>query len=230
MTEIEEFSHIPYSNTSEYCYVLGTSGAVYPGVRVENISFPLTIPADQAAICSCLGNKDRPEAIIRKKTEQQLTDFWIHKFDLVEMESLPVGADLYNPILKNVENVKQSLKELCKKSVSEESEFPVSALLRVKDGYIPGVNVEFKEWNIGLCAERVAISRALAYGYSQFLDIHIYAPKSEYISPCGACRQVLLELMPEQVAILHHDDQSQSKHQVSHLLPNGFISTSLKNK
>ncbi|MDX1642632.1 MAG: hypothetical protein R3220_13095 [Balneolaceae bacterium] len=135
---------------------------------------------------------------------------------------------MYQPVIKKVENVHQVLKDLCESTVSDQSDFPVTALLQISNGYIPGVNVEFEEWNLGLCAERVALSRAFAAGFTEFSGMHIYAPKSDYISPCGACRQVIFELMPGNILELHHDDESISRHFVSHLLPNGFTSRSLK--
>lgn len=195
---------------------------------MENISYPLTITADQAAICSCLGNGDHPVAMLNSSRSKVLSEFWSEKLNLQELETIPGDSEMYDPLIKEVEDINQSLKDLCKSTISYQSGFPVTALLKTAGGYIPGVNVEFDDWNLGLCAERVALTRALASGFSDFLEIHIYAPKSEYISPCGACRQVLFELMPDQVVNLHHDDQSLSRHLVSHLLPHGFTSSSLK--
>lgn len=207
---------------------MGKSGLCYPGIRIENISFPLTIPAVQAAVCSCLANDDKPLSIIQQNTVSELSTSWINKFNLTEWDTLPDDSSVYDPAIKKIEDIKATLKKLCDLSVADHSNFPVSVLLKTDKGFIPGVNVEFDEWNLGLCAERVAISRALAAGYSNFEEIHIYAPKSEYISPCGACRQVLFELMPDQMVKLYHNDQSVSAHFVSHLLPNGFTSSSLR--
>lgn len=226
--DISAFVYSPYSNRSEYCHIIGKSGLCYPGVRIENISFPLTISAVQAAICNCMANDDVPIAIVQKTEGPELTDSWIKKLELEELEAVSHDCSIYNPLIKKVSDIKQTLKELCDLSVSDQSNFPVTALLKTESGFVPGVNIEFEEWNFGLCAERVALSRAVAAGYSNFEEIHIYAPKSEYISPCGACRQVLFELMPDQTVKLYHDEQSASTHFVSHLLPNGFISSSLK--
>lgn len=226
--DISSSSYTPYSEKQESCLILGSTGVIYPGVRVENVSFPLTIPAVQAAVCSCLGNDDKPVGVTENSSQDDISDFWIQAFHLNKLDELPEGSTLYDPIIDHTENVKALLKNLCEKSVSDRSGFPVSALLKVDNGFIPGVNIEFKQWNLGLCAERVALSRAIAAGYNEFQGMHIYAPKSDYISPCGACRQVLYELMPDQELELHHDDQTKSRHIVSHLLPNGFTTNSLK--
>lgn len=226
--DISSRSYAPYSNRIEHCHVLGKSGLIYPGVRIENSSFPLTIPAEQAAVCSCLGNRDQPIAIVQNDSEKKVSDFWIQSFDLKWIKRVPENSSLYEPLIDTTENVVDQLKNLSKIAVSDKSGFPVAALLNVSNGFIPGVNIEFEEWNLGLCAERVALSRAVASGYKEFSGMHIYAPNSEYISPCGACRQVLIELMPDQMVDLHHNEDSQSRHFVSHLLPNGFTPNSLK--
>lgn len=203
---------------------------IYPGVRIENVSFPLTIPATQAAVCSCLGNGDKPIGVIETSSMSDISDFWMQAFHLKKLDKYHKNSTLYVPLVDEIDDVKNYLKNLCEKSVSDRSGFPVSALLKVENGYIPGVNIEFDQWNLGLCAERVALSRAIAAGYNEFQGMHIYAPKSDYISPCGACRQVLYELMPDQEVELHHDGESKSTHIVSHLLPNGFTTNSLKRK
>lgn len=200
---------------------------IYPGVRIDNISFPLTIPAIQAAVCSCLGNGDKPVGIINYNRDQDISEFWVHVFKLKKLDKIPEHSTLYDPLVEEVDHVTHFLKDLCDMSVSEYSGFPVTALLKTESGFIPGVNIEFEEWSLGLCAERVALSRAIAAGYEDFHEMHIYAPKSEFISPCGACRQVLFELMPDQFVELHHDEESKSRHLVSHLLPNGFTTNSL---
>jgi len=163
-----------------------------------------------------------------KSNNDDLSEFWTQTFQLKTLDRLPDDSVLYDPLIDGINDVTGQLKNLCEKSVSDRSGFPVSALLETQQGYIPGVNIEFEQWNLGLCAERVAIARAIAAGFNEFKGIHIYAPKSEFISPCGACRQVLYEFMPEQVAQLHHDDDTKSSHFVSHLLPNGFTTNSLK--
>lgn len=219
----------PYSNKQETCFIEGKSGVFYPGVRVENISFPLSISAIQAAVCSCLGNGDQPIKLFQSEPESELKHQWVNEFnlDLEKMINNPVNQ--FKPILLNNINITETLKTLSKSSVTIHSKFPVSALLQIEGGFIPGVNVEVDTWALGLCAERVAIARAIAAGITKFKSIHIYAPKGDYSSPCGACRQVLAEFMPQKTAELHHGDGTLSKHNISHLLPYGFTSGSLKN-
>ena len=229
-SSISELSYNPYSKRDEYCYVEGKSGVVYPGVRVENISFPLSISAVQAAVCSCLANGDQPKAIYQTGNRSELLEYWISEFDLELIEEIPELTQIYNPLYPFPEHPEKELEKLCKQAVTIHSDFPVSALLYTEKGCIHGVNVEVGAWSLGLCAERVALSRAMAAGIKQFSHIHVAAPKSEFCSPCGACRQVLNELMPKSMIYLHHNKNSLTKHFVEHLLPNGFTSEALKNR
>jgi homotetrameric cytidine deaminase len=223
-------SYSPYSRRTESCFIEGESGKFYPGVRVENISYPLSISAVQAAICSCLGNGDRPIRLYNTGEKSELFEQWISEFNIEQAEPLskpPLAVDFLMPSDTDVE---KALHSLTKKAVTIHSSFPVSALLEVENGFIPGVNIEVEAWALGLCAERVAISRAITAGYTEFKSIRIYAPKGDFCSPCGACRQVLAEFMPQQTAELHHGNGTLSKHIISHLLPYGFTSGSLKTR
>lgn len=220
-------SYAPYSDTDEFCYLEGESGLLYPGVRIENISFPLTISAVHGAIFSCLGNSDRPKAVIQQEPYSELLDYWIHSFDLQIKDKLPGNPRFFSPLLPQPVSFEQELHSYTAKSVTIHSRFPVSALLVTPSGTVPGVNVEVTAWSQGLCAERLAVFRAVSAGIRDFEQLHVYAPKGDFASPCGACRQILSEWMPGKPVILHHGDGTLSKHITSHLLPFGFISNSL---
>ena len=230
LRSISETSYSPYSGRNESCYVEGKSGIFYPGVRVENISFPLSISAVQAAVCSCLANKDQPKAVYQTGNRSELIEYWIEEFNLELRDQIPESSKIYNPLHPFPKYPEYELESLCEQAVTIHSDFPVSALLYTEKGCIHGVNVEVGAWSLGLCAERVALSRAMAAGIKQFSHIHVAAPKSEFCSPCGACRQVLNELMPKSMIYLHHNKNSLTKHFVEHLLPNGFTSEALKNR
>lgn len=77
------------------------------------------------------------------------------------------------------------------------SEFLVGAALLTENGEIfTGCNVENISFGLTLCAERVALSSAVAAGHKTFHMIAIVADTASPISPCGACRQVLAEFTP----------------------------------
>jgi cytidine deaminase len=78
------------------------------------------------------------------------------------------------------------------------SRFAVGAALLDKDGRVfTGCNVENLSFGLSLCAERNAVFAAVAQGCRDFQAIAIVADADEAISPCGACRQVLVEFSPE---------------------------------
>ena len=220
-------AYSPYSGTEETCIVEGKSGFHYPGVRIENISFPLTISAVQAAVCSCLANNDIPIKLYQELPESELKQYWLEQFNLNASNSLPQNPNWFDPVLDKNINVIDTLEKLCSKSVTIHSDFPVTALLETENGFVPGANVEVSAWSLGLCAERVAVVRAISAGLGDFKTMHIYAPKGLFSSPCGACRQVLAEHMPDKPVELHHKKDSLTRHLTNHLLPYEFVTKSL---
>ncbi len=77
------------------------------------------------------------------------------------------------------------------------SRFRVGAALRLADGrVVPGANVENASYGLGLCAERSALIAAVAQGESprSFDALVVVGETDGPIAPCGACRQVMLEL------------------------------------
>lgn len=220
----------PYSGRQEVCYIKGSSGIFYRGVRVENVSYPLSISAIQSAICSCLANGDKPVSYHRNGEASDLTESWVLEFELDEShpDFEPNPNQIFYPLISNVSDIEGMLKTMIGQAVCPNSGFPVTALLETDKGFIPGVNVEPKAWSLGLCAERVAVSRAVSAGIMTFRAIHIFAPKADFVSPCGACRQVLSEFMPNGRTELYHGDGTLSKHIVTDLLPYGLTTNQLK--
>ncbi len=84
------------------------------------------------------------------------------------------------------------------------SNFKVGAAIRLKDGsIIQGVNVENASYGLTNCAERTALFTAYAAGYTKedITEIVITTEQDHLISPCGACRQVMSELMHKDVPV-----------------------------
>jgi homotetrameric cytidine deaminase len=228
--ELEERAYVPYSKTSKVCIIRGESGSFYPGVRVENVSFPITIPAVQAACCICLAEGDVPkELIVKSDKELEQLQFWVKEFDL-KITTMPELEDIKfsDPGLEiSQKDIKPALVSLLDKAITIHSDFPVSALLFCKQGIISGSNVEVSEWTKGLCAERLAIAKALSYGFNTFEWMSLHTLKGEFSSPCGACRQVIHEHMPDNQIDFNHADGTLSTHYTGDLLPFSFSSTSL---
>ena len=96
-------------------------------------------------------------------------------------------------------------KEVLPNSYSSYSNFKVAAAIRLKNGeIITGINVENASFGLTNCAERTALFTAYTKGYRKddIEEILITTEQTEFISPCGACRQVMRELIPED-ALVH---------------------------
>ena len=103
------------------------------------------------------------------------------------------------------------------------SKFHVGAALLTKSGKVyTGVNVENASYGLTICAERVAITKAVSEGQRQFQAIAVVAPSAN-LSPCGACRQVLAEF--GEMVVVCADSRNTQKvrlYLLSELLPHAF--------
>ncbi len=103
------------------------------------------------------------------------------------------------------------------------SKFRVGAALLTGSGQIyTGCNVENASYGLTICAERVALGKAVSEGHRQFRAIAVVAP-SAALSPCGACRQVLAEFGDLLVVCADSRDlRKVRQHRLSELLPHAF--------
>lgn len=90
-----------------------------------------------------------------------------------------------------------------KKAYCPYSNFQVGAALLTIDGKtITGCNIENLAHSPGICAERCAIAKAISMGYREFKACAVVAyQKNHFTSPCGVCRQVLIEFAPNDYPI-----------------------------
>ena len=107
------------------------------------------------------------------------------------------------------------------------SNFPVgAALLTADDRIIRGCNVENASYGLTNCAERGALFSAIAQGHAppSFKAMLVYAPNVALISPCGACRQVMHDLMSPHCVVycVGHDATAARDWTVEQLLPGAF--------
>ena len=109
------------------------------------------------------------------------------------------------------------------------SKFRVGAALLAKDGKVfKGCNIENASYGATNCAERTAIFKAVSEGYREFDAIAIVASSGDYASPCGICRQVLFEFLPDGKVILDSDEKGMVPYLVRELLPSGFSAKDIK--
>ncbi|KAG7238360.1 hypothetical protein INR49_031076 [Caranx melampygus] len=112
------------------------------------------------------------------------------------------------------------------------SNFRVGAALLTSDGrYFQGCNVENACYNLGLCAERTAMVKAVSEGSKSFRAIAIASDmKDEFISPCGGCRQFMREFGTQWPAYLTKPDDTYEVMTVDQLLPRSFGPDDLSQK
>ncbi len=125
-----------------------------------------------------------------------------------------------------MEKLYKEAKNVLKNSYSGYSNFKVAAALKLKNGeIITGVNVENASFGLSNCAERTALFTAYSRGIRKddIEEILITTEQDDFISPCGACRQVMNELMPENAKIHLSNNKGEIKTILNkELLPYAF--------
>ena len=103
------------------------------------------------------------------------------------------------------------------------SGFKVGAALETADGTIvSGCNIENATYGLTLCAERVAMFKALSEGHRKFRRVAVVADTDDPTPPCGACRQILWEFGGDLEVILANLQRERARYQLSALLPLPF--------
>lgn len=109
------------------------------------------------------------------------------------------------------------------------SNFPVGAALESEEGVIyHGCNIENAAYSMCNCGERTAIFKAVSEGVRRFHAIAVAADTPGPVSPCGACRQVMAELLqPETKVYLTNLSGDVEVTSVAALLPGAFTKEDL---
>ena len=103
------------------------------------------------------------------------------------------------------------------------SGFQVGAALETPDGVIiTGCNVENATYGLTICAERVAVVKAISEGQAKFARIAIVADTEDPTPPCGACRQILWEFGGDLEIILANLNEVKGIYRLADLLPLPF--------
>ncbi|MCR5705627.1 MAG: cytidine deaminase [Acholeplasmatales bacterium] len=113
-------------------------------------------------------------------------------------------------------------------SYSPYSNFKVGCAIELKNGkFICGTNIENISYGLSMCAERVTIFKAISEGYDKddIKAMAVYAETKDFVRPCGACLQVLSELLNRDCKIYLLNKNLESKEvTIEDLLPMGFNS------
>lgn len=127
------------------------------------------------------------------------------------------------------EELIERAKEARKRAYVPYSQFAVGAALQAADGRIYlGCNIENASFGLTNCAERTALFKAVSEGKTQFVALAVVADINDPVTPCGACRQVLIEFCPPDMpVILANYTGKQKVTTVSQLLPGAFVKEDL---
>ncbi|MBI5476283.1 MAG: cytidine deaminase [Ignavibacteriales bacterium] len=110
-----------------------------------------------------------------------------------------------------------------KNSYAPYSKLKVGAALLTTTGKIfTGCNIENSSYSLTICAERTAIFKAISEGHKKFKAIAVTSDKLDFIPPCGACRQVLMDLAGDIDVVLVDKKGNQKITKLSFLLPDSF--------
>ncbi len=115
--------------------------------------------------------------------------------------------------------------EVRRQAYAPYSQFQVGAALLARSGNIyVGCNVENASYGLCICAERHAVGAAVAAGEREFVAIAVVAGTDKPATPCGACRQVLVEFAPSMVVLMATPDNLQQPQRATaaDLLPGYF--------
>jgi cytidine deaminase len=109
------------------------------------------------------------------------------------------------------------------RAVAPFSRFRVGAALETEGGaVITGCNIENASYGLTMCAERVAIFKAVSEGHRTFRRIAIVADTPVPTAPCGACRQILWEYAGNILVILADLQRVTARYRMNRLLPAPF--------
>ena len=127
--------------------------------------------------------------------------------------------------------MREELIKLLDKAYAPYSNFHVACIIEMNDGkYIPGVNVENASYGASICAERNAITTAIAMGYKKgdFKKLYVMVSGDKLSTPCFICRQVISEFFDKnsEIILMGKNGDSQ-KYIVSEMCPYPFDSEDL---
>ena len=116
------------------------------------------------------------------------------------------------------------------KAIPTYSQFHVGAALLTEDGkIIQGANIENASYGLTMCAERTAVFTALINGERKFKAIAVAGDSEDYLPPCGACRQILIEFCGKDLDVIMINKNGKTKTvKMNELLPYSFDEEYLK--
>ncbi len=114
-------------------------------------------------------------------------------------------------------------------SVAPFSKFLVGAAVKTENGKVyTGCNIESASYGLTVCAERVAIWKALSEGERHFTELAVVADTEVLTPPCGTCRQIIWEFAKGAKIVFANLNGESETFQIAELLPRAFDARFLK--
>ena len=127
------------------------------------------------------------------------------------------------------EKLIEAANEARERAFAPYSNFKVGAAVETTDGEIfIGCNIESASYGLTVCAERVAIWKAVSEGKKGFKTIAVVVDTEELTPPCGVCRQIIWEFCGDVPVILANLQGKSEVVQMKELLPRAFDTKFLK--
>jgi cytidine deaminase len=132
---------------------------------------------------------------------------------------------------ESINELIEAAKQVRQNAYASYSCFQVGAALLGSDGRIyTGCNVENASYGLSVCAERVAVFKAVSEGITSFQALVLVADQENLVSPCGACRQVLAEFSLEMPVFMVNLKGKTVQTSVEKLLPDSFVLKNYRRK
>jgi cytidine deaminase len=130
---------------------------------------------------------------------------------------------------ENLQKLIEAATKAREKAFAPFSNFRVGAALQSTGGEIfTGCNIENASYGLTMCAERVAIFKAISEGEKNFTHLAIVGDTENLTPPCGACRQIIWEFCGDIPVILANLNGKTETFQMKELLPSAFDTKFLK--
>ncbi len=230
-------SHVPFSGRPKGAVLLLSDGHWVPGCRIESAVLPLAITALQAAIAAAIaaGRRDVVAAVLSCDADAT-DDNFIKGGPFSILERVALNAYLVTgklstaraplPIHLAPSTVKEGMmaaRLAANRAYTPVSGFAVGCAGRTNEGMlVTGVNVEHEDWQRMLCAERSLLAIQRSWGLPELAEIFIACIHADTSSPCGACRQLLVELAPHATIWMDRSSGPPWRSSPKRLLPRAF--------
>ena len=132
---------------------------------------------------------------------------------------------------EDLESLIETARNARLQSVAPFSDFKVGAAVRTANGKVyTGCNIESASYGLTVCAERVAIWKALSEGERQFTELAVVADTDTLTPPCGTCRQIIWEFARGAKIVFANLNGQLEVFEIADLLPRAFDARFLKKK